>query len=167
MKIKIVLMGLSLAVSALAVGCGSSSPKAFSKRSGKIGCRSMKKCDEEAWKASGYDTVSECIDEVNKEDAIEAFVDACKDFDNGKARECLAAGRKYKRTCDDSDLDEDALKACAGVCGDLLPSQGLQLDPTDPESMHDVLARALEIAEEEYEDEDEDEDEAPLMTLAP
>ncbi len=152
------LLGLSLGISFVAVGCGSSSPKAFAKRSGKLACQTIEKCEEEIWKAAGYDSVSECVDDTTKEDDVEAFVDACDDFDRGAARKCLAAARKYKRSCDEADRTEEAMKDCGEVCGNLQQQEGLHIDPNDPESMTDVLTRALELSEERFEDEDQDQD---------
>lgn len=149
MKARIMLLGVSLAVSSLAIGCGARSPKSFIKRQAKIGCRALKKCDDDAWKAADFDNVRECIDETTKEDQVEAFADACEDFDRKAARKCLAAARKYKRTCDD---DDHQLEDCAKVCGSL-NVEGLQLDPSDPDTIADILERSLEISEERYQDE--------------
>ena len=149
MKARIMLLGVSLAVSSFAIGCGASSPKSFIKRQAKIGCRALKKCDDDAWKATDYDNVRECIDDTTKEDQVEAFVDLCDDFDRKAARKCLAAARKYKRTCDDDDLE---FEDCAKVCG-AINVEGLELDPTDPDSIADIMERALEMSEERYQDE--------------
>jgi len=152
MKYKVVL--LAMVLGGLVVGCGSSSPKAFAKRSGKLSCQTLNKCDEAAFKAAGYDSVSDCVDETVDDEAVEAFVDACEDFDNAKARECLAAGRKYKRSCDEDDISEDSALACAEVCGSLnIPTGEIMLDPGNPEVTVQILERAVEIMEEEYEDE--------------
>lgn len=155
MKYKVVLLGMVLG--GLVVGCGSSSPKAFAKKSGKLNCQTLKKCDEALFNEAGYDSVADCVDDTVKDEDVEAFVDACEDFDSGKARQCLAAGRKYKRSCDDDDISEEDARTCAEVCGSInIPTGELILDPGNPEVTVRILERAVEIMEEEYEDEPAD-----------
>ena len=79
------------------------------------------------------------------------FADACQGYDKKQARKCLASGRKYRRTCDDGDIDDDA---CAKVCGSIdFPGTG----ELTPEEKGRVIAEAKfaagEITEEELEEE--------------
>lgn len=159
MKAKLFLLGLVV----VGVGCGSSSPKSFMKRSAKLACQSVKKCEEATWNEAGYSSVADCVDVTLPEDKLEAFVDMCEDFDRGKARECLAAGREYKRSCDDNDITAEDIKVCAEVCGGSLGAvMGQEIDPMDPDTIRYRAEIALELMSEEL-DEPEEEPASELL----
>lgn len=135
--------------------CGASSPDAYVEKSTKLACQYTKKCEEAMWEEAGFDSVSDCVDTLLDTDLggegtlRDAFVESCTDFDKGAARDCLAAARKAKRSCDD-EVDEPA---CERVCG--TPASGLGLGP-DPLT-DELVTRALEQRVEDGELESEPE----------
>lgn len=146
---------MMLGLLAVSVGCGASSPKSFTKRAARIGCKASKKCEADAWDAAGHDSVAECVDKATPEDQVEAFVDMCEDFDRGEARKCLAGMRAYRRTCDEDKPTKEQTEACFKVCGDQLQLPGpMGLDPADPESVMRMLEAAGQWADDEYDDDD-------------
>lgn len=146
------LLSGSVAALSLSVGCGWSSPENFAKKSAKLSCQYTKKCEEDDWDESGFDNVRDCRDELADDDAVEAFADACKDFDKKSARQCLAGARKAKRSCDLDAPSDEQQEACAKVCGELDIGE-LMREEGKTEVMARILEDALEISEELREDE--------------
>ena len=136
-------------MSMLAGGCGWSNIDNFIETSARVGCRKMKKCDEDEWKAAGFDSVKDCVDErldtplqgPNGEmvSMRDFWADNCPDFDKESARKCLQGMRKVKRTCDDEAASSEQEEACRNVCGDI----GLGMlfaDPTNRDLFIELLA---------------------------
>ena len=141
------LLCVAFAPLAFAVGCGSSSPENFIKKSTEIGCRYAKKCEKDDWDEAGYDSVKDCRDDLVSDDEADAFAEACEDFDRGAARKCLAGLRKAKRKCDEDAASDEQEEACAEVCGSLDIGE-LTRNPDTT----DVVTRILEDAVGQYED---------------
>lgn len=144
------------------VGCGSSSPENFARTTAKIGCRYTKKCEESDWDKAGYDSVQACADEIADDDHVQAFADACDDFDNAAARKCLAGMRKAKRQCDEDAASSEQEDACAEVCG------ALDLSPlmSDPDASQAVIRMLEEAVAEAELREDEPVGAEPLVDFA-
>lgn len=150
LKSKLLLLSSAFLLSTLGAGC-SATPKSYYKASTRVGCRTLKKCEEDLWNEAGYDNVSDCVDETLKVTSEDDFADLCDDYDRGEARKCLRSARKAKRSCDTDDIDADA---CAKVCGTIeFPGTG----ELTPEEKGRVVAEAKfaagEITEQELEDE--------------
>lgn len=158
MKTQLLLLCSSIAI--VLPACGTSSPEAYIEKSTTIACKYTKKCEEAMWEEAGFESVSECRDELLDTDLggqgtlRDLFVEGCTDFDSGAARKCLAAARKAKRSCE--DLAEADEPACQDVCG-IPDAMGLGLGP-DPLT-DELVARALEQLAENGELELEPEDE--------
>ncbi|MGH1341853.1 MAG: hypothetical protein ACRBN8_09900 [Nannocystales bacterium] len=151
MKTKLLALSSIFLLSSLtAAGC-TATPEAYHKASTRVGCRALKKCEEDLWKEAGYDNVSDCVDESLKVVSESDFADLCADYDKKEARKCLRSGRKYKRSCDDGDIDEDA---CAKVCGTpTLPGTG-ELTPEERgRAAAEAQFAAGEITEQELDEE--------------
>ncbi len=138
---------LLLSSSFLLPACGTGSPDAYVEEAFKISCQYLKKCEEEMWEQSMFESVSDCRDTLldadldgNGATLRDSFVESCKDFDGGAARKCLAAARKAKRSC--SDLETVEEPACEEVCGAQPAGQALG-EPMSPE----LVLRALEQME--------------------
>lgn len=146
MKTKLLALSSIFLLSSLGAGC-SATPESYFKASARVGCKTLKKCEDELWDLAGYDKVSDCVDESLKDGAEKDFADACDDYDRGAARKCLRSGRKAKRSCETDDIDTDA---CSKVCG--TPGAG----ELTPEEKGRVVAEAKfaagEITEQELED---------------
>lgn len=140
------LSSLFLLSSLGAAGC-TITPNSYSKAAARVTCRTIKKCEEEAWDLAGYDKVSDCADDLVDDD----FADNCDDYDRGEARKCLRSARKAKRSCETDDLD---LEACAKVCGTIeVPGMG-ELTPEETgRFIAEAKFAAGEITEQDLEDE--------------
>ncbi len=152
MKAKLLALSSALVLSSLtAAGC-TATPEAYYKASTRVGCRALKKCDEAAWNEAGFDNVGDCVDKTLKEFSESDFADICEDYDKSAARKCLRAGRKYRRSCEDSDLEESA---CGEVCG--TPSLPGELTPEERgRAAAEAAFAAGEITEEELDQEYDD-----------
>lgn len=142
MKTRLLLLCLSTSIALPA--CGAGSPDAYVEKSTKLACQYAKKCEEAMWEEAGFESVSDCVDKTLDTDLggqgtlRDVFVAGCTNFDKGAARDCLAAGRKAKRSCDDM-IDEPA---CERVCGTPSEAMGMGLGP-DPLT-DELVTRALE-----------------------
>lgn len=154
MKTQLLLLCFSASI--ILPACGSSSPDAFIEKNMTLACKYTKKCEEAMWEEAGFESVSDCRDQLLDTDLggqgtlRDQFVESCTDFDSSAARKCLAAGRKAKRSCDE-EVDEPA---CDEVCGTPeAMGQGLA-EPVNPD---ELVSRALEesIESEELEPEGE------------
>lgn len=154
------LLLLCLSTSIVLPACGTSSPDAYIEKSTTLACKYTKKCDEAMWNEAGFDSISDCRDQVLDTNLAgqgtlrDLFVEGCTDFDSGAARKCLAAARKAKRSCEDlAEVDEPA---CEEVCG--VPQamgQGLAPDPLTDELVARALEQLVENGELELEPEGE------------
>lgn len=152
MKAKRLAFSSALILSSLmAAGC-TATPEAYYKASTRVGCRALKKCEEDAWKLAGFDNVGDCVDKSLEDLSASDFADICDDYDKKAARKCLRAKRKYKRSCDEGDLEESA---CLEVCG--TPALPGELTPEERGlAAAEAAFAAGEITEEELEQEYED-----------
>lgn len=152
LKAKLLALSSAVLLSSLAASGCTATPEAYYKASTRVGCRAQKKCDEDAWNEAGFDNVRDCVDKTLDTLSPEDFADLCQDYDKKQARKCLRSGRKYKRSCDDSDIDADA---CSKVCG--TPSLPGELNPEDHgRAVAEAKFAAGEITEAELEEELED-----------
>jgi hypothetical protein len=90
----------------------------------RLGCRYQKKCDK-AWFNANFDDMADCRDDMTDMCSPEDFEDACKDYDEGAAKDCLDQTRKQIRECEEDDNDDDC--ELDKVCGD------------DPETLTAIL----------------------------
>jgi hypothetical protein len=143
MKTQLLLLCLSTSI--VLPACGTSSPEAYIEKSTTLACKYVEKCEEAMWEEAGFDSISDCREQVLDTDLggqgslRDLFVEGCTDFDSGAARKCLAAARKAKRSCDDlAEVDEPA---CDEVCG--LPPEAMGQGLAEPMA-DELVARALE-----------------------
>jgi hypothetical protein len=149
LKTKLLALSSIFLLSSLGAGC-TATPEGYYKASTRVGCRALKKCDEAAWDLAGFDNVGDCVDKSLEATSEDDFAEFCEDYDSKEARKCLRSGRKYKRSCDDGDIDDDA---CGKVCGSIdIPGTG----ELTPEEKGRVVAEAKfaagEITEEQLAD---------------
>ena len=153
MKAQGLLLSTIFLLSSFAASGCTATPEGFHRASTRLGCRTLKKCDEDAWKDADFDNIGDCVDESLKVVSESDFADLCENYDKKEARKCLRSGRKYRRSCDESDVDEDA---CGKVCGSI--SFPTELNPADEgRAVAEAKFAAGEITEEDLEDEIEDE----------
>lgn len=149
LKTKLLALSSIFLFSSLAVGC-TTTAEGYYKASTRVGCRTLKKCEEDLWEEAGYDNVGDCVDETLDAVSEDDFAEFCDDYDRKEARKCLRSARKAKRSCDEDDIDTDA---CSKVCGTIdIPG----IEELSPEEKGRVIAEAKfaagEISEEELQD---------------
>jgi hypothetical protein len=81
----------------------------------RLECRFSKKCHKARFNDL-YDDMAECRDEAADVCSPDDFEDACEDYDNDEARECLAEMRKQVRKCESESNDNDC--SLTKICGD-------------------------------------------------
>ncbi len=144
-----------LALSVLSTSACTITPESYAKTSLKESCKYVKQCEEEAWEQAGYDSISDCREDLEMlleedgQDYQEAFAEQCQDYDRSSARKCLKAFRKLRRDCGSLETENNN-EDCAAVCGPPdttteMDSGAEQLNPEFGDSLH--IAIMLDVLE--------------------
>jgi hypothetical protein len=122
---------LTACILALPLSSCSWTAKAFWNEAIRLGCRGLKKCEEDYFDEH-YDNIKDCKDEAKDSCDAKEFADACPDYDRSKGADCLKELREEKRECPDepsgssacdifeicgADVDDQALMECLGAEG--------------------------------------------------
>jgi len=102
------------AVAISATGC-TRNAATFYEEYVRLGCRFTKKCAKADFNLT-FDDLADCRDDIKDLCSPEDFEDACGDYDEDKAKDCLAQTRKQIRECEVDDNDDDCDPD--RVCGD-------------------------------------------------